>query len=386
MMRSRPRHALANDAALAEATVTAIAVDGWNATTMASISQHAELTYGAAYGRYDDKRALALTVWRERLADLLPQALMTADAALATGPAAFANAMSAFASPAPGLVAAVELVQAGAFDPRLRTDVYDPIAHWLDGWIHEDSTGAVSTVRATLAYLGIGLVLASWRSWPVDLSGEFARYHRGLTEPAPSVPLPADQAIHLSLSPFDTGDERIDRAMEATMAVVGELGYHQATVNRICRASGVSAGFLYKRYAGKLDIFLAATDALLRNGLQANADYTAALIDQYGPAIAEAVTWREVQRPYLSGKRTIALESNRLARYDQRMHDVHQAREDAFFASLPRGAQQPRALAHAYGEVSLGLGMHLVANLAPRTWELPFDQVTVPLLASLAPE
>jgi len=383
MMRSRPRHALHNDDALAEAAVLAIAGEGWDATTMASVSEHADLTYGAAYGRFDDKHALAVAVWQERLADLLPQSLMAAESALADGPDAFGEAMSAFALPAPGLVAAIELIQAGAFDPRLSEQIQAPVADWLDSWIHAE--GATATIRATLGYLGIGLVLASWRNWPVTLTGEFARYHHGLNRPADPTPLPADVAAHLSVTPFGTGDERIDQAMEAMITVVGELGYQGATINRICRAAGVSAGFLYKRYPGKLDMFLAATDALLGHGYQANADFIAKLTQRYGPQIAEAVIWREVQRPHLHAKRTIALESNRLARYDQRMQDVHQGRETSMVDALPSGDARPDALAFLYVDLALGLGMHLVANLAPSVWELPFDQVTVPLLGSAPP-
>jgi len=67
------------------------------------------------------------------------------------------------------------------------------------------------------------------------------------------------------------------------------------------------------------------------------------------------------------------------------MQDVHQGRETSMVDALPSGDARPDALAFLYVDLALGLGMHLVANLAPSVWELPFDQVTVPLLGSAPP-
>lgn len=385
-MRTRPRHALGNDASLLHAAASAFADEGFDAASMASVSGRAHLTYGAAYARFEDKSAFAVHVFEEDLFPGLQQAIEHAEASLAEGASQFAAALEAFTRPGPGLLASLELIQASQFDPALREGIRQPVAAWLADWI--DPTGSPTPsralVRATLAYLTLGLVLMDGRPWQPDLAGEFARYRAALVAPGSATELPVDRAAHLDVWPFDTGDPRMDRALEAMAQAVGEVGYHRATIGRICRSAGVSAGYLYARYENKRAFFLAANDRLLEYGLSENAAFAERLASAYGPGIAEAVVWREFQRPDLATKRTLALEANRLARYDQQMRQVHDERELALAAQVPQGPGRKAALAYLYSDMAMAFGVYLVPNLLPEIWTLPFDMVTVPLMAGLS--
>ena len=164
--------------------------------------------------------------------------------------------------------------------------------------------------------------------------------------PGPAAPtdLPGDLARYLEQWPFHSGDPRLDRALEFIAKTVGQVGYHRATIALICKVAAVTPGFVYSRYANKRELFLAANEVLLNYGFGELATFTEQLARRYGSGIAEAVVWREFQRPEHAVK---------------------------------------RSLAHLHTEIAMALGVHVVANLVPQVWTLPFDMATVPLLASL---
>lgn len=382
-MRRRPRHALGNDLSIAQAAIEAFALDGFDATSMASLSARAHLTYGAAYARFEDKSELAVALWDEHLFTAVTDALDSAAAAIQSGENAFAGAMAPFVRPGPQLLAAIELIQASRFEPALQQGIHRPFADWLAHWIGpgESSSPTEAVVRSTVANLALGLVMVEGRPWQVDLTTELQRIGRALAAPVPATSLPGDLASHLDAWPFDSGDPRIDRALGAIAAIVGEVGYHRATITRICRAAKVSTGLLYGRYPGKLDLFLAATNALLANGYAANAAFTQRLASAYGSGIAEAVVWREFQRPEYAIKRSLALESNRLARFDERMRREHLEREQVLVDQYSASPDPTTALAYLHWDMAMAMGVNLVPNLVPEVWTLPFDVVTVPLLA-----
>ena len=382
-MRRRPRHALGNDASISQAAIEAFSLDGFDATSMASLSARAHLTYGAAYARFEDKSELAVALWDERLFTAVTDALDSAAAAIPSGGDAFARAMATFVRPGPDLLAAVELIQASRFEPALEQGIHRPFANWLTQWIGpgESISPTEAVVRSTVANLALGLVMVAGRPWQVDLTAELRRIGRVLASPGPATELPADRAAHLDDWPFASGDPRIDRALAAIATIVGEIGYHRATITRICRAAKVSTGLLYGRYPGKLDLFLAANDALLANGYAANASFTQRLASAYGSGIAEAVVWREFQRPAYAIKRSLALESNRLARFDEQMRRVHLEKEQVLVDQYSASPDPTTALAYLHWDMAMAMGVNLVPNLVPAVWTLPFDVVTVPLLA-----
>ena len=383
--RSRPRHAVSNDRLLLDAATVAFAEDGFDTTSMASISARADLSYGAAYARFGDKCELAGALWEEELFPPLQRALQEAAGAVSRGEDAFALAMAPFAGLEPWLLASMELLQASRFEPDLAEHISTPFSAWLAEWVLPAPNEALSAavIRATTTYLGMGLPLAAGRPWQVDLTTELRRYARALATPAAPTDLPGDLARYLEQWPFHSGDPRLDRALESIAKTVGQVGYHRATIGLICKVAAVTPGFVYSRYANKRELFLAANEVLLNYGFGELATFTEQLATRYGSGIAEAVVWREFQRPEYAVKRSLALETNRLARFDVQMRGVQDAQELAIAQQIPQGAGHEAALAHLHTEIAMALGVHLVANLVPQVWTLPFDMVTVPLLASL---
>ncbi|MSZ57401.1 MAG: TetR family transcriptional regulator [Actinobacteria bacterium] len=383
-VRARPVSAIRNDLTLERAAIEVIADSGWDAASMLAVSSRAGLTYGAVYSRFDDRSAWGVRLWESALLPALQSVLSGVLQASAGTPDEFEAAMSRCASPSPTVLAAVEVLLASRFDPVMRGPIESAVGTWLGRAClsRSDVSAQQAVVAAAGCYLAFGLVLASRRPGieGLRLSEEFARYHRAFGSPAEPRALPKDRARHLEIAPFNTGDERIDRVFHAAVRVIGEVGYHRATTARICRASGVSAGFLYKRYSSKLDLAIAATDAMLAAGFEANAAFTERLTRKHGVAIAEAVTWRELQRPELQVKRALDLETNRLAMFDVGMRAVRQRTETEFIASLPADRHQGALRAFVHTEIAMGLGVHAVANLVPRVWKLPFNVVTEPLL------
>lgn len=387
--RARPVTAFANDSAITAATAARIASVGWDETGMAAVGEGAGLTYGAVYARYPDKTALGLGVWEE---SLLPHLTSTLEALFASAREArtadLHEHLLQVATPDVRLVAAVELILAARFEPEIAS-VADDAAAVLARWMEPspDCPPMRAAVSAAVAYISFGLILVAGRPWvdDADLTGELARYAEALTHPVEPRPLPPDRADFIEGDPYDTGDPRVDRAIAAVLSVTGEIGYHRATIAKICRAADITPGFLYKRYASKLDLFLDATSRRLEGGFAGSLAFIAEVAREHGAGIAEAVFWRESQRPDFATKRALDLESNRLATYDVRMREVRGEREqeilDQFVASVTSD-RRATATAYLHTELALGLGMNIVSNLFPDAWTLPFNCATEPLLAS----
>ncbi|KOS55131.1 TetR/AcrR family transcriptional regulator [Rhodococcus rhodochrous] len=54
----------------------------------------------------------------------------------------------------------------------------------------------------------------------------------------------------------------IERILDATVAALGELGYTATTIGEVCRRSGVSSGGVFRHFPTRLDLMVAAADAV----------------------------------------------------------------------------------------------------------------------------
>ena len=372
--RARPRHAVANDATLQAAAVDQIAESGWDAMTMVKVATAAELTYGASYARFPDKTALGLDLWRSTLGPALESALADVADALTIRSADASGSLELVARPNTTLLAAIELLQAAYFDPRLRAGIWDDLAAWLRP---EGASASADAVRAAGNVVSLGLLLLARRSWVagLDLTSEWHRYARAFRAPIPAVPLPAADTAYLREGPFATGDDRLDRVLSATADEVARRGFRGATISRICRAGGASPTYLYQRWPNKLALVSAAADALLARGLHLNADFLERVTRDHGRGIAEALIWHAHSAPDLITERAIILELNRLACFEASIAAVHEQRE----RPIVEASAEPAMRAFAHTEIALGLGVVLMAQLVPAMHTLPFDVVTVPL-------
>lgn len=386
--RARPSHALRNDDAIRSASTAVIATSGWDATTIASIADAAGLTHGALYGRHANKAELAVALWREALLPALRENLEEAiDAGLRSDDAArFAAALERFATPDDATRAALELVLAAPFDPALRAPIIRDTRRLLAGsltpGVRVPPQDAARAAAVALHALGYALAADSAFFDEADDRAALAHLHAAIRAPAWPMDLPELHAAYIATSPFDSGDARVDALLAATLRCVGEAGYRDASVARICRSAGVSQGFLFNRYPTKLDLFLAAIDVQRSAAMRDTDAFIAEVAATHGNGIAEAVAWREHQRPAFREQRTVVLESLRLARHDTRMRDVID--RSLTEASTPRlgnarGARRDTLLGHMRRDYAVGIGVIIVGNVLPEAWTLPFDCVTIGL-------
>ena len=385
--RARRSEATRNDSAIQDAAIAQIASAGWDELAMASVGAPAGLSYGAVYARFPDKIALGRSLWRSTLGpelsglyDLWVTAVRSGDSGL------FKEAWQTATCPSDALRASVELVMAARFDHDL-VEVWTSTEGHLARWCSpaRGVSRAQCAVNATAAFMMFGLIQASQRPWVVsiDQARERDRFFAAMTSPAVPRALPRVRPAYLSTTVFDSGDPRIDAALQATTDLVGRVGYAQATIAQICRQAGITPGLLYKRYPSKLDLYLDATDQLLANAFGEGQAWLRDVRSNYGDAVGEAVAWREHMRPQLAVQRAVVLETERLAAHLPAITAVLRARENALLKAAlrgSRGAARKQLVGWFHSEIALGIGVVLTGNLLPEAWRLPYDAVTTPLL------
>lgn len=57
-------------------------------------------------------------------------------------------------------------------------------------------------------------------------------------------------------------EETIGRILDATITSLAELGYTATTIGEVCRRSGVSSGGVFRHFPTRLDLMIAAADAV----------------------------------------------------------------------------------------------------------------------------
>ena len=388
--RARPSHALRNDALLSAAATTTIATLGWDSTTIAHVADAAGLTHGAIYGRYIDKGELGAAHWTTTLLPALQEALHASIAAgmRSDGAEAFTEAMLRFVAPAPPLIAAVEMILAAPFEaiigPGILADAQTLLAAWSEPSADLDATTA--TQAAAIVYFAFGLTLASYGPWlsEADMEPALRQLHQAVSAPTPIVTLPESPERYFSKTRLTADDPRLEALLNATVDLIGTLGYRGASVARICRAAGVSQGFLFDRFATKLDLLITTLEPLQQEAVRITDALGAQMRATYGPSIAEAVTWREHQLPEYQPSRLFSLEFVRLSRFNERVREqlggtVATAVEERIAAAA--GSSRPELIGFTHRDYAVSLGLIAVGNILPNAWKLPFNCITDVLVA-----
>jgi AcrR family transcriptional regulator len=373
----------ANDRAIREAAVRLLAERGWRSVTTTEAGLQAGLTHGAVYERFRNKEQLALTVWDEELESTLVESLRELWSAAAGDFSTFERSLAGFWNPSTALIAAVELLLAAEFDPALGPGVREPIARLLAGRI-DDTSPETSVVDMTLAVVALGLVMTSNRPWVPKTDAAFpaawlAAGIHGITLDIPGADV---VPIYLLDPTIDSGDERIDRVMESTVAVVGERGYDNAYLRDIAIRAGMSTRAVTRTFQHKIDLMAATLRWQHRRGLAGLHDYLQRAGKEIGPGQAEASAWRWYLAPELAHARTMLIEANRLQTTERSCWDAMvPAEQDAIegFADQHPKPDHASALSASHLEFAMGMGLLAVARLVPQAHALPFQVITVPM-------
>ena len=381
--RARPRHATANDGAIEAAAIAAIAETGWDAANVVGVSERAGLTSGAFYTRFPALTDLALSLWEAKLGDGFAEAV-TDVAGSVSSREDLAAALERWAQPDDALLrAALELIQAAQFEPGL-APIREAAQTLVDGALVGGGVPAAQVATALSLAMGLSLTSTRSRVAALDLGLTLPDWAAAVTSPTAGRDLPEESADHLRQVFVDTGDARHDQMLAAALEVIGERGYRNASISRICRSSGATTGYLYDRYPGKLELFLAASKLTLDGSYERTFAFGSRLTEIYDPVIAEAVVWREVQMPDLVSRRRVLMEQGRMAQFDQRMSQIQEEQEETFLSAMcggRTGTELAAARARWHVEIGLGLGLNLLSLIATESWSLPYDAVIEPLLA-----
>lgn len=391
--RSRSSRAQATNDRLMDATCEVIFESGWDHLALTNVAEKASVTTRPLYDRFPDKTELAIACWRTRASAPLRDSVihlleLTTDAPeTAADPAKLMAAYDAFTRPTNRIVVATELLCATFFNDRLRAVITDDIGQWLRAWClpSKDVSAAQAAKSSYVVASGIGLVLGSRRTGMerVDVSGPAMDLVAALNQPSRPARLPRWTGEHMVLPEVNPADSAFDRLLAATLWVIGQVGYAEATLPRIVSAAGVSQGLLYGRFASKLEAFIAAIDDRQERGLLKNAEEAARLAREYGPGIADAVMWREFTRPETRSSRALWLEHVRVSWREPELRARTDAAEAIFANELMRAGgitDRAKGLAEIHWDLALGFGAYLLPEVLPGVAQLPFDVVTVPLL------
>ena len=395
---------LHNDERVLDACVTLIERSGWGGFHPAGVAATADMSKRAVLERGSDRDSLAAAAWQRRAWPALEESI---EAVLQAGGAgtggediarpgahasgtALARAVEPLLRPSAKLAAAMELTLVAGFHDVLDEAVRQKLTPRVSAWLSGTNAAQARTLigqRGYLVMLATGLLMAALRRrhMPVpDLEAYLEGLATALHAAATPVSLPADDAPHMDLAPtFDTGDPGLDRLLRSALLLIGTRGFDDTSVEAICRDAGVSQGFLFGRYASKLELFTDASRRQQSAAYATNSAFLAGLDERYGPGLAQAVIIREVQQPERRHQNVIFLEQVRMAWHDDRLRDAQEAEVAAAFADEPRPrTKQARseAYAGAYVSTALGLGASLMPRIYAQAHLLPYDVVTKPLL------
>ena len=374
-----------------------LADDGWPGFSLLAVSKRAKLSLRPLQDRFTNRPAMAVALWRHRLGPHLATGLQDGlrAAGLLDQPANYAALMEVserHLHPGPELQAAAELLAQAPFSSEVFEAVSADVGALVKHWTLPERGGLqrpLAAQRASVLVLLLGLILMHRRHGydQVDLGPSLQALLRALANPTPATRLPTARTRHLGV-PMEFSELSDVHALllQSTLQQVGDRGFFDATVSDIVYGAGVSEGFLFARYATKLDLFIDAVSRQITFATHENERYQRLMRQRHGLGIAEAMMWREFQRPEYVRDRGLGFEVHRTSWHDKELRKMTmRVAEEAANAERPpdlRVGHAKDAAAMMVWEIAVGLGVAYLPFLNPEVWLLPYDVVTVPLLGN----
>jgi AcrR family transcriptional regulator len=386
-----------NDQRILDAGVAVLADDGWPGFSLLAVSKRSQLSLRPLQDRFTNRPAMAVALWRHRLGPYLAEGLQEGlrAAGLLDEPqdyAALLRASDRFLHPGPELQAAAELMVQALFSQEVKEAVDSDVGALVTYWTLPERgvlQRPLAAQRAFVLALLLGLMLMHRRLGydQVDLGPSLKALLGALANPSTATRLPTARTRHLGEAmEFPDLSDVHALLLQSTLQQVGDHGFFDATVADIVYGAGVSEGFLFARYATKLDLFIDAVSRQVIFATHENERYQKLMRQRHGLGIAEAMMLREFQRPEYVRDRGLGFEVHRTAWHDSDLRKMTmRVAEEANVAERPPELLVGHAKDHKammVWEISMGLGVAYLPVLNPEVWLLPYDVVTVPLLGN----
>ena len=360
---TRAQAVRANDRAIRQATLDLVAARGFDAVTFTEVAKRAGLSVGAVYGRAETKSELCNQVWTASVLEHLRSGLAGVLAAAHSGsPDRVAAAFEVLNDAPERSAAAVEFLIAALFDDELDEVVgVDARALFasLTAWPAHvgQQTANISAANVLLLSLALGRILA--RRGSPDLaqltSDQLEVTARMAGAPPRHEPMPASSHVTFVrdapvVGEFDEPDTTGFAVSTAVVEVVSRVGYRRATIARMGRAAGMSAGALFAGFDTKAQLVGHAARQRLVTPHELWFEFPAAR--EYGPKLSRAMWVADVLRPENANYWAINLELARVAQFIPELADF-----------------RPSSVPHQH----TNLGVMLLANYSADLHDLPYD-------------
>lgn len=323
--RKRSERALLNDAAIRQAAIDLIAEEGWDGLTFAKVAKRANLTVGAVYVRAENTAELGTDLWINSLKPHLTDSLASLLTAVYTKNIALVKEqIEIWDNPDESLMAAIEILIAAIFDEDLAEIPKIDMRNFLSKYC--SSKSGYSDLQAAANALIIGEVFgralgAAIKVEPDTSPQEVAENCIAMTQ-ATSVKANIPKDTFITTTKQDTDPDPHTRVLhEATLKVIGKVGYKRATIARICRTAQVSSGSLFPRFETKNALVASAVRALIPSADESYAELEE-LAEKYGKIQANYIAFLSLLKYISAEKRNLYLELARIEIHDPQLGEI----------------------------------------------------------------
>lgn len=327
--RRRSERALLNDAAIRQSTIDLIEEEGWDGVTFAKVAKRSNLTVGAVYVRAENTAELGTDLWINSLYPYLNDTLGSLlSAVYSKNLKLIAEQIEIWDNPEPELIASIEILIAAMFDEDLAEIPRRDMKEFLNRYCSDKHGYSKIQAAANALIIGevFGRALGAANKIPPDTPpSEVAENCLAMIESTPVSPnLPKN--VFITTTKEDTDPDPHTRVLhQATLKVIGKVGYKRATIARICRTAQVSSGSLFPRFETKSALIASAVKALIPSAEESYAELNS-LGEKYGKIEANYIAFLSVFQYLSEQQRKLFLELTRIEIHEPDLADINFAK------------------------------------------------------------
>lgn len=323
--RRRSERALLNDAAIRQSTIDLIAEEGWDGVTFAKVAKRSNLTVGAVYVRAENTAELGTDLWINSLFPYLKDAMSSLMSAVySKNLNLIQTQVETWDNPDPELIASIEILIASLFDEDLAEIPKRDMKEFLNRYCTDKSGYNKNQAAANALILGelFGRALgAANKILPDTPAREVAENCIAMIE-ATTVTADIPKNVFVTTAKEDKDPDPHTRVLhQATLKVIGKVGYKRATIARICRTAQVSSGSLFPRFETKSALIASAVKALIPSAEESYAEIDE-LGKKYGKIEANYIAFLSVFQYLNEQKRRLFLELARIEIHEPDLAEI----------------------------------------------------------------